>query len=302
MILLTVLFAALIGVLAGGIVNILADDLPLRRSPRLPRFVPDEKKSAIHKFYETEEDLAQAERFIQSDDEPRPLPAWLGLSAFALGKRTSSDGTVTLNWRYPLTELLTVILMVLTILTVGNEPDVSALQLVFWLAFMAIFALITVIDIEHKLILFVVIIPSCALAILDAVLTPTNHGPHLRDALIGGALGFGVFVTMYLGGFLFTFVIGMMRGEKITEVAFGYGDVMMATLSGLILGWQALIFAMFITVFLGAFGAFIYLISRSISGGKYSAFTALPYGPYIVAGTIILMLFGEEVGKILGAS
>jgi prepilin signal peptidase PulO-like enzyme (type II secretory pathway) len=76
----------------------------------------------------------------------------------------------------------------------------------------------------------------------------------------------------------------------------------MATLSGLILGWQALIFAMFITVFLGAIGAVIYLLSRSFLGQKYSAYTALPYGPYIVAGTIALMLFSSQVGEFLGAT
>jgi len=285
------ILALVLGLIAGGAVNALADDLPLRRSPRLPRYIPNEKKRATHSRDENERALTQI------DDERRPLSAWLGITAFLLGKRVSPNG-VKLGWRYPITEVFTIALMVIAVLATDGDTDVPPLQLAFWLGYMAIFALITVIDIEHKLILFVVIIPSALFAVLDAVLTPLRAEPNLRDALIGGAAGFIVFFILYNGGFLFTYIMGMVRGEKITEVAFGYGDVMMAGLSGLILGWQALIFALFITVFLGAFGAMLYLISRALIRSKYSAFTALPYGPYIVAGTLIMLLFSAEISQL----
>lgn len=271
---LTFIIVAVIGLLAGGVVNLLADDLPHRRSPRLPHY---------------------------PDNTARPLIAWLGLTAFLFGKRASLGGA-KLSWRYPLTEIATALLMVLVIIkTSEGQPlqQVSDLQRAFWLLYMAIFVLITVIDIEHKLILFVVIIPSAIMAAADALLTPTQQGPDLGEALIGGVMGFGVFFLMYNGGFLFTYLMGKLRGEEITTVAFGYGDVMMATLSGLMLGWKALIFAMFITVFLGAFGAIIYLLTRSLLGKRYSMFTAIPYGPYIVLGTLIMLLFSTEVSAIL---
>jgi prepilin signal peptidase PulO-like enzyme (type II secretory pathway) len=224
------------------------------------------------------------------------VTAWLGLSAFLLGQRTSPEDGSKLSWRYPITELGTATLMVIAYYAAQAE-NVSTLQTAFWLIYMAVFVLITVIDIEHKLILFVVIVPSCVLAILDAILT--SFQPTLVDALIGGAAGFLVFFLMYNGGYLFTYVIGKLRGREIREVAFGYGDVMMATLSGLILGWRALIFAMFITVFLGAFGALIYMFSRRFIGRRYSAFTAIPYGPYIVAGTILMLLYRVEVRQAI---
>lgn len=318
----TLILAALVGVLAGGVVNALADDLPLRRRPRLPRYVPESKKQAIH-FVPYEEDeegdqgahelaaapdedgqphpvpvIAGMQReeviaYIQSDDEPRPPIAWLGLTAFLTCTRTSPSG-VRLNWRYPLTELFTAFLMVLAVAATWDDAELPAAQLIVFLIYMAIFSLITVIDIEHKLILFVVIIPSLLVALADAAFL--TYQPALTDALIGAAFGFGVFFILYNGGFLFTYIMGILRGQRITEVAFGYGDVMLATLSGAILGWRALIFAMFITVFLGAFGAFLYLASRALLGGRYSAFTALPYGPYIIAGTTIMLLFSSEFG------
>jgi leader peptidase (prepilin peptidase)/N-methyltransferase len=268
--LLTYLVVILVGLIAGGINNVLADDLPHYRRPRLPRY---------------------------PDDTLRPVTAWLGITAFLLKQRTSPGGA-RLSWRYPLTEIATIIGMVVAVAVKNNDPDVSELQLVFWLVYIAIFVLITVIDLEHKLILFSVIIPSSIIAIVDAILTPAQHEPDLRDALIGGALGFGVFFLLYLGGYVYLYIVNQ-GGRNISEVAFGYGDVMLAMLSGLILGWQPLIFAMFITVFLGAFGAVIWMLSRRLSGTGYSMFTALPYGPYIVAGTVIMLLFSAEVRMIL---
>jgi prepilin signal peptidase PulO-like enzyme (type II secretory pathway) len=263
---------AIIGLLVGGVVNALADDLPQRRPVQWPPRYPD--------------------------GTPRPPIAWLGLTAFLFGKRTSLGGA-KLRWRYPLTELLTAGLMVITVLAVADDPRMNGAQLFFWLIYMAIFALITIIDLEHRLILFVVIIPSCIIALIDALVT--GYGADLGEALIGGGIGFGVFLLLYLGGFVFTYILGRMRGQEIDEVAFGYGDVMLITLAGLIMGWQPLIFAMFITVFLGAAGAFLYLIVRGLSGRHYSMFTPLPYGPYIVLGTIIMMLFSPEVSAFLRA-
>jgi prepilin signal peptidase PulO-like enzyme (type II secretory pathway) len=269
--LITYLLVAIIGLIAGGIINVLSDDLPDYRWPRSPRY---------------------------PDGTPRPPSAWLGITAFLLGQRTSPAGS-KLSWRYPLAEVATIIGMIVTVAVKQSVPDVSDTQLVFWLFYIAVFVLITVIDLEHKLILFAVIIPSCVVAILDALVTPVNHEPDLGDALFGGALGFGVFFLLYIGGYVYLYIVNQAGGRNINEVAFGYGDVMLATLSGLILGWQAVIFAMFITVFLGAAGALLWMLSRRLSGTGYSMFTALPYGPYIVAGTVIMLLFSSEVRYFL---
>ncbi len=259
----------LVGLISGGIINWLADDLPHHRMPRAPRY---------------------------PDGALRPPVAWLGVLAFLTGRRASPGGA-HLSWRYPITEIGTIFAMLLANAAAVDNAMMSETRLTFWLIYMAIFVLVTVIDIEHKLILFSVIIPSALIALIDAAFEPL--GPSLVDALIGGAVGFGVFFLMYLGGYLFTYMLSKARGRQINEIAFGYGDVMLITLSGLILGWQPLIFAMFITVFLGAAGAVVYIASRSLAGGRYSMFTALPYGPYIIVATTIMLLFAGEVIRLL---
>ena len=267
------LIAAIIGLLVGGLLNVLADDLPSHGAVRAPHY---------------------------PDGTARPPSAWLGLTAFLLGQRTSPTGS-RLRWRYPLTEIGTALAFAVTVLATADDPAMTPLQLFFWLIYMAFFVLIVVIDVEHKLILFSVIIPAGIVAVVDAALTQyTQYGPTLTNALIGGAAGFGISFVLYVGGFVFIYISGKLRGHSVDEIAFGYGDVMLFAFSGLILGPQPLIFAIYITVVAGAFGAFLYLLGRFLSRTRYSLFTPLPYGPYIVFGTVVMLLFSSDILRLAG--
>lgn len=258
---------ALLGIFIGGIINTLADTLPYRQKPTLPRY---------------------------PDGSSRPPIAWLGLSAFITGKRASSQSpSLKLSWRHPITELTTAALFMLTYAQTLAQTPISLWQFTLFLVYMALCVLITVIDVEHKLILFVVILPAIALALLDALLVPIP-APNIRDALAGTGLGFAVFFAMYQGGKLFNYVMGSLQGRDL-PTAFGYGDVMLITFTGALLGFAHTIIAIFIAVFLGAFGAIFYLLLRFLLRGSYNAFTALPYGPYIVVATVVMLLFGDSI-------
>jgi leader peptidase (prepilin peptidase) / N-methyltransferase len=254
-----------VGLLVGGVINALADYLPYE-----PRQKP------LH----------------YQDGTPRSISAWLGLSAFLLGKRNATSDTPSLSWRYPLIEILTGTLFVITLIASQNMSFMTLPQLLMYWVYVAILVLILVIDVEHRLILFVVVIPSIGLALIDALILPPIT---LIDSLAGAGFGFGIFFLLYLGGYVFTYVMGQLRGEKITTVAFGYGDVMLITFSGALLGVAYTAIAMFITVFLGAIGAFAYLAMRLALKGRYNLFTAIPYGPYIIIATLIMLLYGRDV-------
>ena len=267
--------AGLGGILVGGVLNALADDLPTRARVSLPRY---------------------------PGGSPRPPAAWLGLSAFVLGKRQGPPVTLTnpaeeasssppranrLGWRHPLLELATGMAFAGLTLAFADEPALWA-----WYVYVAILLLITVIDLEHRLILFAVILPSCVFALVVAILAPAS-GRTFSEYLLGGAMGFLLFFAMFLGGVAFSTL------TRSSEVAFGFGDVMLATLSGLMLGWRAFIFAALIAVFAGAAGAVLYMVGRTIVGRRYRRFTPLPYGPYIVLGTLVMLLFRQEVQDLL---
>lgn len=306
------ILVALIGILAGGVVNLLSDDLPYRRMPTRPRY---------------------------ADGTPRPISAWLGLSAFLLGQRLPTErigedrysrphqtpgfdpeapsqedeieeGTVIadaavdtpplwppdddalrLSWRYPLTEMFTAALMILTYFVL-QDRDFTLVETSVYLFYMFVFSVITIIDIEYRLVLFIVVVPSMVLAVLVAYLFPIE--PTLRDSLSGGLMGFGIFAAMFIGGIVFNLLV-----NRNGATAFGFGDVMLITLCGFLLGFGETFFAIFLITFLGAGGAVIYIVARSFVFRDYQRFTAIPYGPYIVAGTIIMLLFGDAVSRAI---
>ncbi|MBN1286507.1 MAG: prepilin peptidase [Anaerolineae bacterium] len=283
-----VIVAAIAGLLAGGIVNILADDLP-------------DDEEGIH---------IRAPHY--PGGSPRP---WLGVLAFLSGKRAAPDGT-RLSWRYPAVEVALAASFAALVLYYPFGA-----QLLFYLFYAFWFMLITVIDIEHRLILFVTIIPAVVVALIDAafvpnpavalVYTPASTGvptdvtftaggaPTLLDGLIGGAAGFGVFWLFWYGGVIFNKARAGGADPEELEVAFGFGDVLLALVCGSILGWRAMLFAIFITVFAGAVGGVIWMVSRMFSSDGYALFTALPYGPYVVFGAVVMLFFKDLLVLLL---
>lgn len=225
------------------------------------------------------------------DGSPRPKITWSGLLAFLTGGRGSATGS-KLRWRHPVTEVVMALLFGFIIL---NWPDHE--RRFVWMIYLAILTLVTVIDLEHRIIITPVILVACILAFVFALVVPESDRDFV-DYIAGGGLGLGLFLVMFFGGGIFSSVVASARGEELSEVAFGFGDVYVATMCGLMIGWQAFIFAAIITVFLGALGGILFLIAQTLRGG-YDAFTPLPYGQYIIIGTIIMMLWRSEIGEFL---
>ncbi len=265
------LLAITVGFTAGIAINALADSLPRSRTSRKPFYPPN--------------------------GPDRPTIAWSGTIAFLTGHRTSpplEDGdTLKLPWRHPIVEIAMALIFGFLVVNWPNHQ-----RLLVWMIYLAILMLVTIIDIEHYLILFPVIIPGCLIAIAVAIIFPAEDRRTI-DYVIGGLMGGGIFLLMFWGGGIFSGLVSAARGEELEEIAFGFGDVMLATLCGLMIGWQAFIFAMVITVFSGAAGAIIYIIVRMLVSREYDFFTPLPYGPYIVLGTVVMMLWRDDVRQFL---
>lgn len=71
-------------------------------------------------------------------------------------------------------------------------------------------------------------------------------------------------------------------------VAMGFGDVKLAAVIGGFLGWENLLVALFLAVFVGAVGG---LVGRLLLGGK----RAIPFGPYLLAGGLLALFFGDSI-------
>jgi leader peptidase (prepilin peptidase)/N-methyltransferase len=135
-----------------------------------------------------------------------------------------------------------------------------------------------------------VIYPAWVLAALGALLHPSTN--FYRLALLGGALGFFLLWLIYLLGVVFVRVLGRVRGKPIHEVAFGFGDVRLGGFLGLILGFPQILTALLLGMLLGGLTALVYLFIQAVILRRYSLFTPIPYGPFLILGASVVLFFG----------
>lgn len=251
----------LLGLLLGVGINLLADQLPRWRTVRRPPFCP-------------------------YCEQPRAYGSWSGTLAYLRFKPDCPGCGAAIPWRYPLVELGTAALFAFLWHQYQHEPVLLLLYSLYAL----ILVLVLVIDLEHKLILNVVMYPAWLLALLGSFLHPEPY--FYRLALVGGAIGFALLFLVYLLGELFVKVMSRVRGKPIHAVAFGFGDVRLGAFIGLIVGFPDVFSAIFLAVLLGGLVGMVYWFVRAVVLRSYSLFTAIPYGPFLVIGAATVLFFG----------
>ena len=162
-----------------------------------------------------------------------------------------------------------------------RPPD----RLGYWIGCLLLFyfGVVVVIDIEHRLVLHPVSIVG---AISGLFVGFWLHGLWLT--LAGGAAGFGIMLALYYLGALYARWMARRRGEPLDEVALGYGDVNLAGVLGLILGWPGIIAGLVFAILAGGIVSLIYIAIMFISR-NYKPFTAIPYAPFLIFGATILL-------------
>ena len=157
----------------------------------------------------------------------------------------------------------------------------------FWAALilLAYFGLIVIIDIEHKLILYPTVWFGLA---LNAMYGIYLHG--WLNTLLGGLAGFGIMLVLYFFGDFVAKRMARMRNEELDEVALGFGDVNLAAIIGLLLGWPGILAGLVLAIFAGGVISILYVLVTVILR-RYNVFAALPYGPYLVFGAVVLLFF-----------
>jgi leader peptidase (prepilin peptidase)/N-methyltransferase len=189
--------------------------------------------------------------------------------------------------RYVLVELAMAGLAAALVGRTGFTPMFGVL-----LFYTAVFMLIAVIDIEHRLVLNVVMFPAFVIALIEVF--ASGRIEPLRG-LAGYAIAQIVVMGFYLLGGLYLWIINRGRDTAVNEVAFGFGDVTLATFCGLIVGTPGVIIMLVLTVFLGGLFAVLFIAYRALFARGYKAHTALPYGPSIVIAAILMLVWGEPI-------
>ena len=241
----------LIGIIAGGLINVLADDLPARVNPRTPHCP---RCGYVY----------------------RPS-RWLALSRKALGGQCPDCGLPTRK-RAIAVEIATALLF--AILPLFIEPIAD---LVIYAIYVGVLVLVIVIDLEHRLILHVVTIPTTIFALAASLLLADTT---LALAAVGAAAAF------------FFFLVVFFIGQRLFgQGALGFGDVTLAMTMGAMLGFQRVFFALIFGVLLAGLFAIVALAS-----GRLKLRGHFAYGPFLAIGGIVMIIWGNEIYNLISTS
>jgi len=155
----------------------------------------------------------------------------------------------------------------------------------YWVGFVLLvyLAVVAVIDIEYRLILQPVSIFG---AVLGLIIGTWIHSFWVT--LFGGLAGFGIMFLLYYLGDVFARWLARRRGEELSEVALGYGDVILSGVLGFILGWPGVMAGLFLAILFG--GVFSTLvIVKNVINRSYHPFMAIPYAPFLILGAMVLL-------------
>ena len=278
------------GLLAGWLINYLADVLP--HTPRLPA------KTQVH-----------ISRPICPNPECRAALRW---TDYLLLRRCPKCG----RGRSLRTYVVLTLAEALSLFIWFSPPHTLGFGL--GLVVLTYLMLVTVIDLEHRLILRPL---SLAGLILAALAGTSVRG--WQSTLLGGAAGFGIMYLFYLLGILFTRWRARRLGKAPRtsrdkadneppnyggepsnyggEEALGSGDVTLATILGLLLGWPLIWFGLLLGIlFSGVVGLCIILDLLLTRRYKTQAFNVfIPYGPFFILSTFLLIYLPMWMSRLV---
>lgn len=237
---LSIILYAIVGLIVGGLLNALADTLPSKGRIRPP--------------------------FCQHCLAPRPWLSWLATPAYVLGRRDCAQCGAPIPTRNIIVELSTASTFGYLMAEYGLTGHMLLLSI-----YLAVFILVIVIDIEHRLVLNRVIFPAILLALVAGPFTP---GLNWKLMLVGGLVGFGVFYVIAL----------------IYPGGMGAGDVKLAAFIGLITGFPDVFLAIIVAILAGGLASLILVLTRTRSTRDY-----IPYGPFLVIGGVFTLLWGQPL-------
>lgn len=192
-----------------------------------------------------------------------PLP-WLAFIPFV--SVTCPECGARTSWHKLATEAGAALLVALALISHGLTLDGLTYAL-----FSLVLLQVLRIDWQHHLIYTIVIVPASILALFLAAVDSQSELVSAFLASIGAALIFAFFYALAL--FIYK------------RRALGRGDILLAFLIGAMARTELVVAALFVGMLLAALGG-LFLIAI----GKRTRYDYIPYGAYLCAGAIIVLL------------
>lgn len=160
------------------------------------------------------------------------------------------------------------------------------------------FGVITIIDLEHRLILHPTSLVGAVLGLFVGTYIHSRANGLIAGlglSVLGGLVGFGMMFLLYqLGALIANFRVRKMQAAGQAddeEEALGGGDVFLLGVLGLMLGWPYIVNALVIGVLLGGLIS-LTLVTALLVSRRYSnqaLMTFIPYGPYFIIGAFYIL-------------
>ena len=173
--------------------------------------------------------------------------------------------------QYPVVEFLTGLIYLIIYLIYG-----LSIQSLIYIILSSALIIIVFIDLNEQIVPDVISLPGIVIGFILSFFVP--YISFVNSAL-GVVTGGGIILVIGLGGSLI-----------FKKEAMGGGDVKLAAMIGAFLGWKYIIISLFLGFFLGALAG-IFLILSKIKSRE----DVVPFGPFIVLGSFITLLWGEKI-------
>ena len=178
---------------------------------------------------------------------------------------------VSISAQYPTVELLTALLAAANMALFG--PTVAAFG---YFVFSAALITIIWIDIHHQIIPDVISLPGIVFGFCLAFFSPLLTW---QDSLLGLLIGGGIFYAISYGYYL------LRKREGL-----GGGDIKLLAMLGAFLGWQSLLFIIFMSSITGTIVGLSAMRSQKKGGA-----TRIPFGPFLAVSGLLYLFFNQQI-------
>jgi len=261
----------ILGLLIGSFLNVVIF--------RLPKMMEQEFREECHAFLAVEEKPESTPKMSLSTPNStcpackQPIKPWHNIPVisylFLKGRCASCNTTISI--RYPIIELVTGLLSLLTVILLGfTLPALVSLVLLWTLI------ALTMIDIDTQL-----LPDSMTLPLLWLGLIANSIGLYteLSTALWGAIFGY---VSLWSVFWVFKIIT--------KKEGMGYGDFKLLAALGAWMGWQAIPMIILLSSFVGAI---VGIIGIAILGRDKNI--PIPFGPYLATAGWITFMWGDSI-------
>ena len=182
--------------------------------------------------------------------------------------------------QYALVEFLSILFFTIIYFIYGITLT-TLLLMILSLSFIIIFF----IDLKHFIIPDELSFPLMFIGVLKSFYPNLDQDlfPNLINSLIGGILGYGIIWV----------IIFLYKRIKNKE-GMGLGDAKLLSAIGFWFGWVSVP----LIIFFSSVIALLYVTPTLINKTK-NLTTEIPFGPYLIIGTLIYIIFGNQIKLIL---